>query len=111
MDYCIAPLTKAEDGHKVYWDSQKVAAKQVFTTSNSIVMQLLMSCKYNYVFCDLIGVLSSEIGPVPYGRICCSEHRPFLHVWRVWHETNHIHAGALWTYLSCMSEVCKLKIC
>ena len=46
MDYYIALFTKSRDGHKVCWDSQKQAARQVFTISDSFqntityVMQL-----------------------------------------------------------------------
>jgi len=48
----------------------------------------LTSYNYNYVFCNLIGDLKSEIGPAPCDKKCCSEHqagqtqstRPSLHV-------------------------------
>ena len=36
MDYYIAPLKKAWDGRKVYWDSWKQAVRQFFTTSKSV---------------------------------------------------------------------------
>jgi len=35
MDYYTAGFAKARDGHQVYWDSQKQAARQVFTVSDS----------------------------------------------------------------------------
>ena len=35
----------------------------------------LTPCKYNYVFCDLIGDLKSEISPAPCDKKCCSEHQ------------------------------------
>ena len=31
MDYYTAQFAKARDGRKVYWDSRKQAARQVFT--------------------------------------------------------------------------------
>jgi len=46
MDYYTARFAKARDGRKVYWDSRKQAARQVFTISDSFqntiayVMQL-----------------------------------------------------------------------
>jgi len=49
-------------------------------------IQLLMSCKYNYVFCNLIGDLNSEIGPTPFDkkRNVPQNTRPSSHVRRVW---------------------------
>jgi len=35
MDYYTARFAKAQDGRKVYWDSQKQAVRQVFTISDS----------------------------------------------------------------------------
>ena len=39
MNYDTALVTKAWDGHKVYWNSRKLAVRQVFMTSNLIQMQ------------------------------------------------------------------------
>ena len=78
MDYHIALITKAWDGRKVYWDSRKQATRQFFTTSNSVqntIIWSLASCKCNYVFCNLIVNLKSEISPAPCNKKCCSEHQ------------------------------------
>jgi len=34
MDYYTVRFAKARDGRKVYWDSRKQAARQVFTISD-----------------------------------------------------------------------------
>jgi len=34
MDYYTARLAKARDGRKVYWDSRKQAARQIFAISD-----------------------------------------------------------------------------
>jgi len=41
VHYDTVPLAKAQDGHKDYWDSQKQALRQVFTTSNLVQNMIL----------------------------------------------------------------------
>jgi len=36
MDYYTAQFAKARDGHKVYWDRLKQAARHVMTISKSV---------------------------------------------------------------------------
>ena len=43
-----------------------------------------MLCKANYVFCDLIGDLKSEISPNPVTRNDAQNTGPSSHVQRVW---------------------------
>ena len=89
MDYYIVPLTKAQDGCKLYWDSRKQAARQVFTTPN---IQSLMSCEYNFVLCDLIGMAVASSWA---SRVWA---QPLFHGHFV---PSHVHLSPAWPIGSC----------
>ena len=72
LEFLMPWFAKAWDGHKVYWDSRKQAARQV---SLFPIHFKITSCNYNQVFCNLIGDLKSEIGPSPCDKKCCSENQ------------------------------------
>ena len=79
MDYYTALFTKAQDGHKVHWDSQKQAARQVFTTSIRFKIWLLMPCKLSLLQSDWWSQIWDQSAPCD--KKCCSECQThFAHV-------------------------------
>ena len=57
------------------WVNWRQVARQVSLPPIWFKMRSLTSCKYNYIFCNLIGDLKSEIGPAPCDKKCLSEHQ------------------------------------
>ena len=63
----------------------------------------LMSCKHNWVFCDVIGYLKTEVSPAPCDKKCCSTHQTlFTHAEGL---GMRLHPSLEWFWF-CTSHLC-----
>jgi len=92
--YYTAPLTKLEMDTSSIGTAENRVQDKVSLPPIQLKILSLKSCKYNYVFCNLIGDLKSKISPAPCDKSCCTEHQtPFTRAEGIGHKTSERYIG------------------